>query len=124
MYHDLPWWMPTQMLHHVLVLYKSIAENETCFLLQLEQSPVLHPQPTGAASMGFNPFIYGNDVDSVDIATRVAMVSAVLQLAGSRDSFVPAVEIVFPCLSHWTHSDMCDNRAFQANFIWVHVVPV
>lgn len=26
-------------------------------------------------SPGFNPFIYGNDVDSVDIATRVAMVS-------------------------------------------------
>ena len=24
---------------------------------------------------GFNPFIYGNDVDSVDVATRVAMVS-------------------------------------------------
>ena len=23
---------------------------------------------------GFNPFIYGNDVDSVDVATRVAMV--------------------------------------------------
>ncbi len=24
---------------------------------------------------GFNPFIYGNDTDSVDIATRIAMVS-------------------------------------------------
>lgn len=24
---------------------------------------------------GFNPLIYGNDVDSVDVATRVAMVS-------------------------------------------------
>ena len=24
---------------------------------------------------GYNPFIYGNDVDSVDVATRVAMVS-------------------------------------------------
>ena len=24
---------------------------------------------------GFNPFIYGNDVDSVDVATRIAMVS-------------------------------------------------
>ena len=31
-----------------------------------------HPQPP---TTGFNPFIYGNDVDSVDIATRVAMVS-------------------------------------------------
>ncbi|KDR13172.1 MAP kinase-activating death domain protein, partial [Zootermopsis nevadensis] len=44
------------------------------FLLQLEQSVALHPHPTGAAAMGFNPFIYGNDVDSVDVATRVAMV--------------------------------------------------
>lgn len=26
---------------------------------------------------GFNPFIYGNDVDSVDVATRIAMVGAV-----------------------------------------------
>ena len=24
---------------------------------------------------GFNPLIYGNDIDSVDVATRVAMVS-------------------------------------------------
>ena len=23
---------------------------------------------------GYNPFIYGNDVDSVDVATRIAMV--------------------------------------------------
>lgn len=29
-------------------------------------------RPPSAA--GFNPFIYGNDVDSVDVATRVAMV--------------------------------------------------
>ncbi|XP_077994167.1 MAP kinase-activating death domain protein-like isoform X2 [Glandiceps talaboti] len=27
-----------------------------------------------SSDMGFNPFIYGNDVDSVDIATRIAMV--------------------------------------------------
>lgn len=26
------------------------------------------------ANTGFNPLIYGNDVDSVDVATRVAMV--------------------------------------------------
>ncbi|PSN33006.1 MAP kinase-activating death domain protein, partial [Blattella germanica] len=41
---------------------------------QMEQSPLHshpHPQPP---TTGFNPFIYGNDVDSVDIATRVAMV--------------------------------------------------
>ena len=31
------------------------------------------PQP-----QTFNPFIYGNDVDSVDVATRVAMVSYIL----------------------------------------------
>lgn len=33
-------------------------------------------QPQAAATLAnFNPFIYGNDVDSVDIATRVAIVS-------------------------------------------------
>lgn len=34
------------------------------------------PSLTGPQTQGnvFNPFIYGNDVDSVDIATRVAMV--------------------------------------------------
>jgi hypothetical protein len=51
-------------------------KNDACFLLQKMQPPVLHPQSTGAAATGFNPFIYGNDVDSVDVATRVAMVSA------------------------------------------------
>ncbi len=28
-----------------------------------------------SSATGFNPLIYGNDVDSVDVATRVAMVS-------------------------------------------------
>ncbi len=28
-----------------------------------------------SSTTGFNPLIYGNDVDSVDVATRVAMVS-------------------------------------------------
>jgi len=28
-----------------------------------------------SATTGFNPLIYGNDVDSVDVATRVAMVT-------------------------------------------------
>jgi hypothetical protein len=28
-----------------------------------------------ASANGFNPLIYGNDVDSVDVATRVAMVT-------------------------------------------------
>lgn len=32
--------------------------------------PFIAPPPAS-----FNPFIYGNDVDSVDVATRVAMVS-------------------------------------------------
>lgn len=32
-----------------------------------------HPAPNAPLS-GFNPFIYGNDVDSVDVATRIAMV--------------------------------------------------
>lgn len=30
---------------------------------------------------GFNPFIYGNDVDSVDVATRIAVVSVALFLS-------------------------------------------
>lgn len=38
--------------------------------------PMYSPQPRPSTpSVGFNPFIYGNDVDSVDVATRVAMVS-------------------------------------------------
>lgn len=37
--------------------------------------PAFSPQPRPSTpSVGFNPFIYGNDVDSVDVATRVAMV--------------------------------------------------
>lgn len=32
------------------------------------------PNRPPTPSSGFNPFIYGNDVDSVDVATRVAMV--------------------------------------------------
>ncbi|XP_063223567.1 MAP kinase-activating death domain protein isoform X6 [Bacillus rossius redtenbacheri] len=31
-------------------------------------------RPAGPPAPGFNPLIYGNDVDSVDVATRVAMV--------------------------------------------------
>lgn len=30
-----------------------------------------------SSSYNFNPFIYGNDIDSVDLATRVAMVRVV-----------------------------------------------
>jgi hypothetical protein len=51
-------------------------QHDACFLLQLVQSPAQHLQSAGAAATGFNPFIYGNDVDSVDVATRVAMVRA------------------------------------------------
>ena len=58
-----------------------ISEHGAHFLLQSEQSPAAHPQPTGATATGFNPFIYGNDVDSVDVATRVAMVSALFHHA-------------------------------------------
>ena len=35
----------------------------------------LHRQDNYVSTMGFNPLIYGNDVNSVDVATRVAMVS-------------------------------------------------
>ncbi|XP_023933689.1 MAP kinase-activating death domain protein-like, partial [Lingula anatina] len=42
----------------------------------LAQNPELWPrrESFNSSNTGFNPFIYGNDVDSVDIATRVAMV--------------------------------------------------
>ncbi|CAG9766594.1 unnamed protein product [Ceutorhynchus assimilis] len=41
------------------------------------QSPIPPQSPrifSPTTQQGFNPFIYGNDVDSVDVATRVAMV--------------------------------------------------
>lgn len=38
------------------------------------QVPYMPPNRPPTPSAGFNPFIYGNDVDSVDVATRVAMV--------------------------------------------------
>lgn len=37
------------------------------------------PASAAGQDLSFNPFIYGNDIDSVDIATRVAMVSEVIQ---------------------------------------------
>ena len=33
-----------------------------------------------SSQTGFNPLIYGNDVDSVDVATRVAMVTYMLEM--------------------------------------------
>ena len=47
----------------------------------MEQPPASHPQLASSSATGFNPFIYGNDVDSVDVATRVAMVSALFHRA-------------------------------------------
>ena len=41
--------------------------NDKSYLLTANNAPPL-------SSTAYNPFIYGNDVDSVDIATRVAMV--------------------------------------------------
>ncbi|CAG9858627.1 unnamed protein product [Phyllotreta striolata] len=38
------------------------------------QVPYLPPLRPPSPSSGSNPFIYGNDIDSVDVATRVAMV--------------------------------------------------
>lgn len=45
--------------------------------LSLASSPHSTPHTShgNSPSQPFNPLIYGNDVDSVDIATRVAMVS-------------------------------------------------
>lgn len=42
-----------------------------------KQSDALRSKQMASAGQGrsFNPFIYGNDIDCVDIATRVAMVS-------------------------------------------------
>jgi len=71
------------------------------FLLQAEHSPAAHPQLTGAAATGFNPLIYGNDVDSVDIATRVAMVSALFHhakvLIAQCSNGLPNSEVMFVC---------------------------
>ncbi|KAJ3593842.1 hypothetical protein NHX12_006176, partial [Muraenolepis orangiensis] len=41
-----------------------------------QDMPLLHParEKASPSSTEFNPLIYGNDVDSVDVATRVAMV--------------------------------------------------
>ena len=39
--------------------------------MSLSQSP---QKPLAQGTVPFNPFIYGNDLDSVDVATRVAMV--------------------------------------------------
>ncbi|XP_030233751.1 MAP kinase-activating death domain protein isoform X10 [Gadus morhua] len=41
-----------------------------------QEMPLLHParEKASPSSTEFNPLIYGNDVDSVDVATRVAMV--------------------------------------------------
>ena len=44
----------------------------------LAQSPeLLKRRESFGSNTGFNPLIYGNDVDSVDVATRVAMVSTI-----------------------------------------------
>lgn len=46
--------------------------------MSISQAPpaIPHRQPlTPLPPTNFNPFIYGNDVDSVDVATRVAMVA-------------------------------------------------
>lgn len=40
---------------------------------QIQHRPSISPPPTT-----FNPIIYGNDVDSVDVATRVAMVFEII----------------------------------------------
>jgi hypothetical protein len=81
-------------MDHDLVLYKPIEKERGMFLLQLEQSAVLHTQPTGAAATGFNPFIYGNDVDSVDVATRVAMVSVLFQCGKCYSRYLLQIEDV------------------------------
>ncbi|XP_043192197.1 MAP kinase-activating death domain protein-like isoform X2 [Amphibalanus amphitrite] len=38
------------------------------------ERPVPEPRRPSVATTGYNPLIYGNDVDSVDVATRVAMI--------------------------------------------------
>ncbi|XP_023706235.1 MAP kinase-activating death domain protein isoform X5 [Cryptotermes secundus] len=54
--------------------FAAASRRESMASQQIVQPPKLHPQSTGAAATGFNPFIYGSDVDSVDVTTRVAMV--------------------------------------------------
>lgn len=53
------------------------AQPQHAFSYQQQKSPMqLSPQQYSAPQMQLtpNPFIYGNDIDSVDIATRVAIV--------------------------------------------------
>jgi hypothetical protein len=46
-------------------------------LTKMAESIERLPPSTISGGKAFYPFIFGNDVDSVDIATRVAMVSVV-----------------------------------------------
>lgn len=47
---------------------------------------------------GFNPLIYGNDVDSVDVATRVAMASDHIFFYNS-DRLILKFETTFYCIN-------------------------
>lgn len=60
-------------------------------LESLTENPELNPElwkrrESFSSATGFNPLIYGNDVDSVDVATRVAMVSFFLLLGCSNSN--------------------------------------
>lgn len=48
----------------------------------------LHRHQNLVATTGFNPLIYGNDVDSVDVATRVAMVGHKVKVRLSGQCFI------------------------------------
>ena len=54
--------------------------------MSMNTGPV-EPLPEKPPS-GFNPLIYGNDIDSVDIATRVAMVTTVILFRNTLFLFI------------------------------------
>ncbi|XP_011309315.1 MAP kinase-activating death domain protein isoform X1 [Fopius arisanus] len=74
--------------HHSTLSVVSSTKHRASMDIGVGHSPISSPGASGASSPSrnftppiqkapqppFNPFIYGNDVDSVDVATRVAMV--------------------------------------------------
>ena len=77
---------------------------------QLPQESVeaLQQVPTAGGS-GYNPLIYGNDVDSVDVASRVAMVRDAGGGGTSGPRFVKRVRNLYP-FSHDIFESMIMNQ--------------
>ncbi len=77
-----------------------------------------------SSTTGFNPLIYGNDVDSVDVATRVAMVSTCFFLfctdyttttqqsafSGAPHVWILNLDLCFLCLGEILQLSECDGE--------------